>query len=414
MIVEIVSTGSELLLGQITNTTAPYMARRLNELGFSVLYQSTVGDNRERMTSVLQNALKRADLVITSGGLGPTLGDITKEVAAQVLNRKMHLHKPSEEHIRKIFTQRHMSMTDNNMRQAMMPEGAVVLTNHCGTAPGVIAAAEDGGKQIILLPGPPYELEAMFEESVAPYLIERYGLQGAIVSRVLRAYGLGESALEEQIRDYLLAQSNPTIALLVRNGEIHIRITAKGKDQAEANDLIDVMEQRLRERLGEYIFALNDEKLEVLIGKKLLEQKLTVATAESCTGGLLASRLTDAPGSSGYFTGSVVCYDNRIKCEKIGVSPQDLAEFGAVSEQVARTMAQGIKKSFGTHIGIGITGIAGPEGGTDLKPVGLVYIAIDGPTGLKCYQHNFVGERTLIKSRTTLAALHHLRQYISR
>ena len=414
MIVEIVSTGSELLLGQITNTSAPYMARRLNELGFSILYQTTVGDNRVRMARVIEHALTRADLVITSGGLGPTLGDITKEVAANLLQRKMQLHSPSEKNIRQIFAARKMTMTDNNLRQAMIPEGAVVLANQCGTAPGVIMKTDDGAKAIIQLPGPPHELEAMFEESVVPYLLKEYGVQGIIVSRVLRVYGIGESALEEEIRDYLLAQKNPTIALLVRSGEIFVRITAQAENEAAARDLITDLEERLRQRLASYIFATDEDgTLEQIVGKLLLKGKFTIAAAESCTGGLLTSHLTDVPGSSAYLLGSVVSYDNKIKIEKVGVDPNKLAACGAVSPEVAKEMAAGVKNAFSTDLGIGITGIAGPDGGSELKPVGLVFIAIDGPEGLQCYEHRFTGERTLIKNRTVQAALHHLRQYIS-
>ena len=241
MIVEIVSTGTELLLGQIVNTNAPYLARKLNELGFDVLFQSTVGDNRDRMTQVLSTALDRADIIITTGGLGPTQGDITKEVTAKLLGKTMFLHEPSLKSIKCFFAARKIAMTDNNQRQAMIPEGALVLANDRGTAPGVIVETEKN--TVIHLPGPPFEMEGMFQKSVAPYLIERFGAQGIILSKVLRTYGLGESSLEEEIKDLIKSQGNPTIALLARSGEIHVRLTAKAPSGDEARILIERLER---------------------------------------------------------------------------------------------------------------------------------------------------------------------------
>jgi nicotinamide-nucleotide amidase len=410
MIVEIVSTGTELLLGQIVNTNAPYLARRLNELGFDVLFQSTVGDNRARMTQVLTTALSRADIVITTGGLGPTQGDITKEVAAELLGRKLQLHEPSLEQIKAFFAARKLTMTENNIRQAMIPVGAIVLANARGTAPGVIVPTDTS--TVIHLPGPPFEMEGMFENSVAPYLGERFGRQGIILSRVLRTFGLGESLLEERIKDYIKGQSNPTIALLARNFEIHVRLTAKAESEAEAGRLIDELEGKLRERIGEYIFGHDEDTLEAVVGSLLTEKKLTLALAESCTGGLVTSRLTDVAGSSAYLTGSVVCYSNDVKIVAVGVPAATLAEHGAVSRETAEAMAVGICQAMRTDIGVGITGIAGPGGAVPGKPVGLVYIALAGPAGVVCYEHNFTGQRTGIKNRTALSAVNHLRQYI--
>lgn len=410
MIVEIVSTGTELLLGQIVNTNAPYLARRLNELGFDVLFQSTVGDNRARMTQVLSTALSRADIIITTGGLGPTQGDITKEVTAKLLGRTMDLHEPSVEHIKRFFAARKLAMPDNNLRQAMIPEGAVVLDNDRGTAPGVIIETEQN--TVIHLPGPPTETEGMFEYSVIPYLQNRFGVQGIILSKVLRTYGLGESSLEEKIKDFILGQSNPTIALLVRHGEILVRITAKACSDSAAQELIDGLEGQIRERIGQYIFGTDDEALELVVGRLLANKKLTVAFAESCTGGLATSRITDIPGSSEYLLGSVVCYSNTSKVTAVGVPPEIIEQHGAVSEQTACALASGIRQRFTSAIGVGITGIAGPGGAVDGKPVGLVYIAVAGPQGIECHQHHFTGHRTAIKQRTATAALNYLRQYI--
>ena len=412
MKVEIVSTGSELLLGQIVNTNAPYLARRLNELGYDAVFQTTVGDNRQRMASVISIALERADIVITSGGLGPTLGDITKEVTSQLIGREMSLHEPSVKHIESFFERRRLKMTQNNLRQAMMPEGAIVVDNHRGTAPGVII--EHGEKTIIHLPGPPMELEHMFENGVLPFLAKKFGGQGIIVSRVLRTHGLGESILEERIRDYVLAQKNPTIALLARSGEIHVRLTAKGETEAEAMKLIGELEPRIFERIGEFIFGSDEETLEKTVGKMLTERNFTIALAESCTGGAVTARLTDVPGSSAYLVGSVVSYSNRIKSDVVGVPLSTLQANGAVSEETARAMSEGIRKRFASDIGVGITGIAGPDGGSAEKPVGLVYLSVSGPNGTIAAEERFLGQRNVIRMRAANAALDMIRRYLAK
>lgn len=410
MNVEIVTTGTELLLGQIMNTNGPFLAQRLNELGFNVLYQTTVGDNRQRMAQVLAQAVSRADIVITSGGLGPTQGDITKEVTAQMYNRTMYLHEASLERIKGHFLCRHASMPESNIRQAMMPEGAIVIDNERGTAPGVIL--ESAGSTIINLPGPPYELEAMFTNAVVPYLQQRYGLQGTIISRVLHTYGIGESLLEEKISDFILNQSNPTLALLVRRGgEIIVRLTAKADREDQAKVMLDDLEEKIRQRIGEFVFGVDGETLAAATGKALQQKQWTIALAESCTGGLATSLLTDVAGSSGYVMGSIVSYDNRVKMSGVGVPEATLAAHGAVSVETALAMASGIRKAIGTDIGVGITGIAGPGGAVPGKPVGLVFMAIDGPEGCKSYQFNFSGERSYIKNRAAHTALNLIRQY---
>lgn len=409
MIVEIVATGTELLLGQIINTNAPFLSEKLNELGFDVLYHSTVGDNRVRMTQVFNNALERSDIIITSGGLGPTQGDITKEVTANLLNRPLFLHEESVAHMTDLLAKRNCSMTESNLRQAMIPKGALVLKNENGTAPGVIV--EHNNKIIIHLPGPPHELKSMFEQAVVPYLKSHFNSQGAIVSRVLHTYGIGESSLEEKIKGFILSQSNPTIALLARQGEIIVRLTAKGASKNEAQKLIDKLEKQLRQNIADYIWGLDNDTLEANIGEILTKKQLTVALAESCTGGLVTSRITDISGSSDYLIGSIVCYTNRIKTDFVDVTPQIITELGAVSQETACLMAAGIRKKFAASIGLGITGIAGPTGATPTKPVGTVFIAIDGPAGIQCQHHTFNGQRTDIKYRISQAALHMLRQY---
>ena len=412
MIVEIVTTGSELLLGQIINTNSAYMAAGLNAIGFDVVYQTTVGDNRERMRAVLEQALSRADIVITSGGLGPTQGDITKEVCAGIFGRKLYLHEESLERIKAHFQHIQKEMADNNVRQAMIPEGAVVFKNYAGTAPGV--ALEDNGRLLVNLPGPPSEMKDMFERSLKPYLEEKYGFDSVIVSRVLDTYGIGESSLETLIRDLILAQQNPTLALLVRPSGVIIRITAKAPSKQEADELISQMEKEIRARLDKYIYAVDDEEMEDIVGRQLLQRQLTIACAESCTGGLLTSRLTDVPGSSAYVKGAIVSYTNEMKHRELGVSEEVLTAQGAVCEAVAAAMAEGVALKTGADIGVGVTGIAGPGGASDEKPVGLVYIAVAGREGTIVKKNIFTGRRKQIKYKTTQTALDMVRHYIGK
>ena len=410
MVVEIVTTGTELLLGQIVNTNSAYLAAELNKLGLDVLYQTTVGDNRDRMRNALSIALDRSDIVITSGGLGPTQGDITKEVSASLFDRELSLHQPSLDNIKQICAFRGYPMASNNVRQTMVPNGAIVLDNACGTAPGIIL--EHNGKIVINLPGPPFEMKDMFTRKVIPYLTEKYGVEATILSKVLNTFGIGESTLEEKIKDLILSQSNPTLALLARPGEVIIRITAKAALKSEAQRMIDVLEREIRSRIDEYIFAVDDITMEEIVGDLLKESHMTISCAESCTGGLLSSRLTDVAGSLAYLYGSVISYDNEVKISELKVPRHILETVGAVSEETAIAMAEGIKNKFGTSIGIGITGIAGPDGGSDEKPVGLVYIAIAGELGTKCYKNQFKGKRTAIKYRATQTALDIVRRYI--
>ncbi len=412
MVVEIVTTGSELLLGQIINTNAAYMASELNALGFDVLYQTTVGDNRSRMAAVIRQALSRADIVITTGGLGPTQGDITKEVCAAVFGRALLLHEASLARIKAHFVRVQRAMTDNNIRQAMIPEGAEVFNNYAGTAPGVVLEAN--GKLLINLPGPPSEMKDMFQRSLNPFLEDKYGFDAVIVSRVLDTFGIGESSLETSIQDLILAQTNPTLALLVRPSGVIIRITAKAKSKQEAEALIADMEKEIRSRIDKYIYAVDDAAMEDIVGEMLTARQLTIACAESCTGGFLTSRLTDVPGSSAYVMGSIVSYTNEVKSNELGVSRELLQTQGAVCEDVAKAMAEGAALKIGTDIGVGVTGIAGPDGGTAEKPVGLVYIAVAGRNGTVVKRNVFSGRRKEIKYKTTQTALDMVRHYIEK
>ena len=403
MVVELVTTGSELLLGQIVNTNAAYLAAELNRLGFDVRYQTTVGDNRGRMEETLRHALGRADIVITSGGLGPTRGDITKEVSAKVFGRNLVSEPSCVERLKSYFARMGREMTENNLRQAMIPEGAHILVNHAGTAPGV--AMERDGKLLVNLPGPPSELKDMFRRSLKPYLSEKYGFSAVICSRVLNTSGIGESMLETKIDDLILAQGNPTLALLVRPEGVIIRVTAKAADEAAALRLIEPVEREIRARVGEYIYAVDDEPIEAVLGRTLSARALTEAAAESCTGGLVTSRLTDIAGSSAYVKGAVVSYTDEVKAGQLGVDREMLRAEGAVSEPVARAMAEGVRRVLGADFGVSVTGLAGPGGGTETLPVGTVYVAVAGPEGTAAEKHVFGGSRRQVKYRASQAAL---------
>lgn len=408
MIAELISTGTELLLGQIRNSNAQYLAVRLAELGINVFFQTTVGDNPIRMEQVFRQALYRSDIIITTGGLGPTMGDITKMVSACVFGRPLVLHEQSWAQIRVYFEQRGLYISDNNIRQAMMPQGAIVLPNSRGTAPGVIL--EKGGKLIINLPGPPHEMQGMFEDEVVPYLVNRFKLHRMIRSRVLHCIGIGEATLDEEIKELLKQQDNPTIALLASDGEIHVRITACSSGMDTADELLDTVEHKIRLKLGDYIYGVNDDTLAKVIGDLLSASNYTIACAESCTGGMLSSYLTDVPGSSRYFMQGIVSYSNEAKVQQLGVNNATIQQFGAVSEQTVREMAEGMRKIATTDFAIATTGIAGPGGATEDKPAGLVFIGLATPERLIVRQFLFQGERDFIRKRTVKAALEMLRR----
>lgn len=402
MVVEVINTGTELLLGEILNTNFQYLSKALNEKGFDVLYQTTVGDNEQRLCNTIKIALSRADIVVTTGGLGPTRGDITKEIVASVLEMPLELHQPTLDKITRFFTNRGIKMPENNVKQAMIPQGAFVLQNDAGTAPGLVLEAE--GKIVVMLPGPPNEMKHVCMEKMLPFLERHFEQQGIIHSKVLRLRGIGESSVAEKLDDIIMSQTNPTIAIYARQGEIIIRITAKGSNFENAEALIAEMETKVKARLKSNIYGADNDSLAVKLGGKLAGTGSTIAFAESCTGGLASSMLTDVPGSSDYLLGSVVSYSNMAKVKVLGVSEESLKDFGAVSEQVACEMAAGVRNLFGTTYGIGITGIAGPGGGSEEKPVGLVYMAIASEKETVCQKYKFAGSRTENKLRSVLAA----------
>lgn len=381
---EILCVGTELLLGDIVNTNAAYLARRLAELGVAVYRQGVVGDNPERLSAALREAFSRAELVVMSGGLGPTCDDLTKETVARLFGRELLLHEPSLERIRQYFAECARHMTENNVKQAMMPRGAVIFPNDYGTAPALALVGElpglDGERTVIMLPGPPRELEPLFDEQVMPYLSQRTG--GVLVSRNINILGMGESAVEDALRPLMDSANNPTLAPYCGAGEVRLRVTARAETESAAREMCDDMIARVRTTpVAPYIFDVDSPSIEDTAIRRLREQGLTVSCAESCTGGLVAKRLTDIAGCSDVFMGGCVTYSNEAKVRLLGVEPATLDEHGAVSEQVALQMARGVRERLGTDVGISTTGIAGPGGGTPEKPVGTVWIAISTAAG---------------------------------
>lgn len=410
MFIEIVTTGSELLLGEIVNDNSRFLSEELNKLGYFVIYHTTVGDNPQRMEEVLQTAISRADIVITTGGLGPTQGDMTKEITAKVLHLPMEYHPELEAQIRKWFCHRHTSMSPNNERQAMAAKGAYIFTNEAGTAPGM--AIRQNGKLVVHLPGPPREMRWMYENRLKPYLLETFGSQGCIKSLILKVYDMGESDMEQAIMDLVKGQSNPTLALYAKPGYVEIRITARAATEKAAAALLTPMEHQLRQRLHRAVVAYNSETIAEVLGRTLLSLNYTVCCAESCTGGLLGSYITDVAGSSAYFLGSAVTYCDQIKHLVLHVPQDTLERFSAVSKQTAGQMAQGSRDLYRADIAISTTGIAGPGGGTEEKPVGLVYTGIDGPFGTKIYKDIYVGDRPEVKRRAAIRAMYYAVLYI--
>ena len=409
MVVELISVGTEILLGNIVNTNAAYLAEQCAGLGLSCYYQSVVGDNAERLTGALQQALERSDIVILGGGLGPTQDDLTKEVTARVLGLKLVEDPHSKERIREYLESRGFAVTENNWKQALAPEGAMVIDNENGTAPGLII--EQNGKRVILLPGPPNELRPMFEKSIYPYLNE---LQpGVIYSKTVKICGVGESIAETMIRDLIDTQSNPTIATYAKTGEVHLRVTAKAESDKEARKLVKPMVKELKSRFGGSVYTTDtDVTLEKSIIDLLSANHLTVSTAESCTGGLVSARLINVPGASEVFKAGYVSYSNKTKRKLIGVKRSSLEKYGAVSSVVAKEMAKGAAMLSKADVTVAVTGIAGPDGGTPEKPVGLVYIGcqVRGESVVK--EYHFKGDRNKIREASVSAALGLMRECI--
>jgi nicotinamide-nucleotide amidase len=407
MICEILSVGTELLMGQIANTDAQYLSRRLSELGVAVYRHMTVGDNPARVLGALDAALSRSDLVITTGGLGPTEDDLTKEMVARHFGLDMVLHQPSldalAERMRKIHPGR--PLTDNNIKQAYFPRGSFVMPNRRGTAPGCIVEA--GAKAVAVLPGPPRELRDMFEQQLEPYLLKRREM--ALSSKYLRIFGVGESAVEDMLID-LFHSPNPTLALYCGAGEVQARITASGPPGEDLEPLIAPVEAEIRKRLGDAIYAEGrDTSMHHTVLGLLLDRGETIALAESCTGGKLAALLTDCPGASGALMEGYVTYSNQAKMRLLGVDEAILRDQGAVSAACAEAMAQGARRASGATWALSVTGIAGPDGGSAEKPVGTVFIGLAGPDGSRAQRFQFLGDRGWIRTLSCQNALNLLR-----
>ena len=409
MVVEIISVGTEILLGNIVNTNAAYLAEKCAGLGLSCYEQHVIGDNEERLSALLHSALKRADILLLTGGLGPTKDDLTKETVARVLGREMYLHEASREAIIQFFKKRGIEPTDNNWKQAMVPERSIVIRNPNGTAPGIIV--KENGKHVILMPGPPNELIPMFENAIIPYLGELE--PGIIYSKTVKLCGVGESKAESMIEDMIDAQGNPTIAPYAKTGEVHLRVTAKAEKKKQAKELVEPIVIELQRRFGHHVYTTeNNVTLEQSVVDLLIKKHMTIATAESCTGGMLAARLINVPGVSDVYKAGYVTYANKAKKKLLGIDKKILKKEGAVSRAVAGLMAKQAALLAETDVGVGITGIAGPEGGTDKKPVGLVYIGCYVRGDVRVKRYLFSGSRGKIRESSVAAALTFIRKEI--
>lgn len=410
MVVELVSVGTELLLGNIVNTNTQFLAEKCALLGLSMYHQVVVGDNHDRLAEVIRTALDRSDIVILTGGLGPTEDDMTKEVCAEVMGFPLVEDSHTRERIVEYFRNSiYKEIPANNWKQTIVPEGAVVLDNDNGTAPGLIL--EKDGKTAILLPGPPAELYPLFMKKVYPYLQK---LQPDVIrSQMIKICGMGESQVEDKILDLIDRQTNPTIATYAKTGEVHLRVTAKAKNEDEAKKLLKPVVREIKNRFGDYIYSTKEnETLEMAVVKLLDKYELTVTTAESCTGGLLAGRIVNVPGASDVFREGFITYSNKAKRKILDVGKGTLKKYGAVSEQTAKEMATGGVFATDADACVAVTGIAGPDGGTDEKPVGLVYIATYMKDRVSVEHYQFKGDRAKVREQSVVKALDLLRRSI--
>ena len=403
--VELIAVGTELLLGQLVDTNTSFVARRLSEIGVDVRATHAVGDNRERIAATVRAALERADGVITTGGLGPTIDDLTKEAVCDALGVGTELYAPALEQMKGFFAAIGREMRPNNEKQAQLPRGSVPLENPYGTAPGFVAFAPNG-RFVGCLPGVPHEMKRMLVEHLLPLLRERFVLTSAIYTRVIHTINIGESEIDHRIDDLFRAGENPKIAVLAHGARAEIKIMAKAESEVQAQALIAPYLREIEGRLSGFIFGFDDETLEGAVVARLTQRKRTLSVAESCTGGRLASALTAVAGASQTFVGGVVAYDNAVKIGVLGVDARSLERHGAVSEEVAAAMAAGVRVRLGTDVAVAVTGIAGPQGGTPEKPVGLVWIALDAAgEPARAWRFLLRGNRLTIQDRATTAAL---------
>lgn len=402
--VEIISVGTELLLGQLLDTNSKFIAAALAQAGIDVFATHAVGDNRQRISAAIAGTLERADGVITTGGLGPTIDDLTKEAVCDVLGCNTEFNEPALVTMQEVFARSGREMRENNRKQAEIPRGAHVLVNRDGTAPGFIARRADG-KFVACMPGVPHEMHAMLTDELIPWLRERFSLREAIYTRTLHTINIAESEIDHRIDDLFRSLENPKIAVLAHNYRCDVKIMAKASSSEEARELTAPVEADIRTRLAGHIFGVDEQTLASVIHDALQQSGKTLAVAESCTGGLVSAALTAVPGSSKSFMGAVVAYDNSVKANVVGVSVPTLQRAGAVSEETASQLAEGVRSRLSADVGLATTGIAGPSGGSPEKPVGLVWLAVTDGERTQAHKLQLRGEREFIQARATVAAL---------
>jgi nicotinamide-nucleotide amidase len=402
--VELIAVGTELLLGQLTDTNTAFVARELAGIGIDVLGTHAVGDNRERIGDAIHRVLERRDGAVLTGGLGPTVDDVTKEAVCDALGLSVELYEPALQQMERFFAQIGREMRPNNRKQADLPSGSVPLDNPNGTAPGFVAFARDG-RFVACMPGVPREMKPMLAEKLIPFLVERFAPREGIYTRVIHTIGIGESEIDHRIDDLFRNSENPKIAVLAHDARADVKIMAKSESPAAADLAIAPLQHDIERRLGGFVFGTDDATLEGAVNALLRKRDWMVAAAESCTGGRIAAALTAEPGSSETFAGAIVAYENQAKTALLGVDAALIAREGAVSEAVALAMARGARERLGTQLAISSTGVAGPSGGTPEKPVGLVWFAIDDAGGGRAYRMNFRGDRAAVQARATTYAL---------
>ena len=400
----ILAIGDELVSGQTVDSNSAWLSRELALRGIATTRHETTPDDQPAITAAIQRASHEADWVLVTGGLGPTADDVTRDALAEAMGVGLHVDEQRLAEIRAFFERRGRTMAETNIVQANVPDGADSLPNGVGTAPGAMATLHDA--TVVLMPGVPHEMREMFHRSIAARLPDG---EAAIVHRILHTFGTGESDLGGMISDLMQRGRNPAIGTTAKAGRVSIRIVARGDTRAEADELAGKDADELHRRLGEMIIGEGDETMAGVLGDRLREAGATLAVVESCTGGLVGKMITDVPGASEYFRGGVLAYDNGVKQAILGVSEDVLIRHGAVSEPVARRMAEGVRDAIGTDWGVGITGIAGPGGGTEEKPVGLVFIGVAGPKGTDVHRHVFPGDREVVRIRTALGAMNYVR-----
>jgi nicotinamide-nucleotide amidase len=402
--VEIVTIGTEILLGHLIDTNGAHVAAALADHGVDVYAKHSVGDNAERLEAMLRDVLQRADGAITTGGLGPTVDDLTKEAVARVVGKPLVLHEPSLRAMEAIFERFGRPMAENNRRQAYLPADCVVMDNPHGTAPGFIAVRDDG-RFVACMPGVPREMRPMLAEKLIPWLVEQYALREAIYTRTLHTVGIGESELDRRVEDLFRSLENPKIAMLAHGFRVDVKVMAKAASRHQADAMIEPIVAELRARIGSAYFGADAETLPGAIVGRLRAQGVTLGTAESCTGGAVADAIVSVPGASAVFRGGIVAYANDVKQQLLDVPEATLAQHGAVSEETAIAMASGARARLGVDVAVSTTGIAGPDGGTSEKPVGLVWFALASPEGVETRRVTFPGTRADIRDRATVAAL---------